>query len=198
MILFGFDPGGRNSFGWACLCIGESGEVVLPLHTGCTSSAPVAITEASRHTAGSAPVAVGIDAPLFWVDEGDRRADAGIRTRVCAAGGMGGTVGHVNALRGACLVQGVLAARQVAERWPSAKVTEAHPKALLRVHREEADKFLAAYLPAPPTEHERDAALAAYAAWAFAVQHTGWRDLVREEHAPFFPSGHTVAYWFPC
>ncbi len=197
MILFGFDPGGRNSFGWACLFINESGTPVA-LHTGCTSSAPVAIMEASRHAIGSAPVAVGIDAPLFWVDERDRRADAGIRTRVCAAGGMGGTVGHVNALRGACLVQGVLTARQIAETWPSAKVTEAHPKALLRVHLE-AGQFLADYLHAPPTEHERDAALAAYAAWAFAVQSTGWHDLVREEeHAPFFPSGPMVAYWFPC
>jgi predicted nuclease with RNAse H fold len=196
MILFGFDPGGLKNFGWACLCIGESGTPVA-LHTGCSSSALVAIKEAS-YAAGSAPVvAVGIDAPLFWVTEGDRRADAGIRMRVCAAGGRSGTVGHVNSLRGACLVQGVLAARQIAEEWPFAKVTEAHPKALLLVHLE-ARQFLADYLPAPPTEHERDAALGAYAAWAFAVQLTGWHDLVREEHAPFFPSGHTVAYWFPC
>lgn len=196
VFLLGFDPGGRNSFGWACLCIGESGTPVA-LNTGCASSAQVAITEASRHAAGSSPVAVGIDAPLFWVAEGDRMADARIRRLVCAAGGRGGTVGHVNSLRGACLVQGILAARQVAETWPCAIVTEAHPKALLQIHSE-ADEFIKNNLPHAPTEHQRDAALAAYTAWAIAAKFPGWRDLVPEEHAPFFPSGHQVSYWWPC
>ncbi len=196
MILFGFDPGGLHNFGWACLNIGKSG-IPISLNTGCSSNAPDAITEASRHAAGRAPVAVGIDAPLFWVAEGDRLADAGIRTRVCAAGGTSGNVGHVNSLRGACLVQGVLAARQVAETWPSTKITEAHPKALNLLHFE-AKKFLADNLPVPRTEHERDAALAAYAAWALATRSAGWVDLVIEESAPYFPSGHSVSYWFPC
>lgn len=195
MILLGLDPGGLKNFGWASLRIGESGTPIA-LQTGLSSSASAALKEAS-HAASSAPVAVGIDAPLFWITEGDRRADAGIRKLICAAGGSSGTVGHVNSLRGACLVQGILAARQVAETWPSAKVTEAHPKALLRIHSAAA-QFLTTYLPNPPTEHQRDAALAAYAAWAIAAQFKGWRDLVREEHAPFFPSGHPVFYWFPC
>lgn len=167
------------------------------LLTGCCSSAPAAI-KAATHAAGSAPpVAVGIDAPLFWVSDGDRRSDACIRKLVCAAGGTSGTVGHVNSLRGACLVQGVLAARQIAETWPSAKVTEAHPKALLRIHSE-ASRFLSGYLPDPPTEHERDAALAAYTAWAFAKDAIGWHDLMRKEHDPYFPSGQMASYWFPC
>lgn len=195
MILFGLDPGGLKNFGWACLSIGESG-TPTELHTGCCSSAPAAI-KAATHAAGSAPpVAVGIDAPLFWVPDGDRRSDSCVRKLVCAAGGRSGTVGHVNSLRGACLVQGVLAARQIAETWPSARVTETHPKALLRVHSE-AGRFLSGYFLDPPTEHERDAALAAYSAWAFTTEATGWRDLVREEHDPYFPSGHMVSYWFP-
>jgi len=195
MNLLGLDPGGLNSFGWANLRIGESGTPVA-LKTGVSSSASAALNEASRAD-GVAPVAVGIDAPLFWVTEGDRSADARIRRLVCAAGGHSGTVGHVNSLRGACLVQGILAARQVADSWPSATVTEAHPKALLRVHPA-ASKFLAMHLPNAPTEHERDAALAAFAAWAAAAHFPGWRDLLPEETAPFFPSGHVVSYWFPC
>lgn len=195
MILFGLDPGGLKNFGWACLSIGESG-TPTELHTGCCSSASAAI-KAATHAAGSAPpVAVGIDAPLFWVAEGDRRADAAVRRLVCASGGQSGTVGHVNSLRGACLVQGVLAAREMAEAWPTTKITEAHPKALLRVHTE-ASQFLSDYLPLAPTEHERDAVLAAYTAWGFSMRAAGWHDLVREEHAPYFPSGHVVSYWFP-
>lgn len=196
MILFGLDPGGLKNFGWACLSISESG-TPTELHTGCCSSAPAAIKAATLAAGSAPPVAVGIDAPLFWVAEGDRRSDAAVRKLVCASGGQSGTVGHVNSLRGACLVQGVLAARQIAETWPTAKVTETHPKALLRVHLE-SGRFLSSYLPAPRTEHERDAALAVYAAWAFATEATGWHDLVRTEHDPYFPSGHTVSYWFPC
>jgi hypothetical protein len=195
MNLLGLDPGGLNSFGWASLRIGESGSPIA-LKTGVSSSATTALSEASR-VAGTVPVSVGIDAPLFWVSEGDRRADARIRKLVCAAGGRSGTVGHVNSLRGACLVQGILAARAVANSWPSAIVTEAHPKALLRIHSA-ASEFLATYLPNAPTEHERDAALAAFAAWAAAANFAGWHDLTLEEPSPFFPSGHTVSYWFPC
>lgn len=194
MRFIGIDPGGRNSFGWAVLHIGESG-APASLRTGLCSLAGAALNQASE-AAASAPAAVGIDAPLFWVAAGDRRADARIRKLVCAAGGNSGTVSHVNSLRGACLVQGVLAAREAAELWPSAVVTEAHPKALLRLSLS-AREFLAAHLLEAPSEHERDAALASYAAWAAASSFSGWRDLVRDEEAPFFPGGHKVSYWFP-
>ena len=93
MNLLGLDPGGLNSFGWASLRIGKSGAPTVL--TGVSSSASTALSEASR-AAGAAPTAVGIDAPLFWVAEGDRKADARIRKLVCAAGGHSGTVGHVN------------------------------------------------------------------------------------------------------
>jgi predicted nuclease with RNAse H fold len=194
MIVIGLDPGGLNSFGWACLQIGESGNPIA-LNTGLASSAPSALDSAGK-IASFAPVAVGIDAPLYWVREGDRKADADIRKRICVVGGKSGTVSHVNSLRGACLVQGILAAHQVVETWPDVIVTEAHPKALLLIHPA-AGQFLASYLPNAPTEHQRDAALAAYTAWAVATQFSGWHNLVPEEHDPFFPSGHRVSYWFP-
>ena len=195
MNLLGLDPGGLNNFGWASLRIGAPSAPPI-LATGVASNASAALSEASR-AADEAPTAVGIDAPLFWVAEGDRKADARIRKLVIAAGGHSGTVGHVNSLRGACLVQGVLAARQIADSWPSATITEAHPKALLRVNLQ-AREFLARHFPNAPTEHERDAALAAFAAWAAVTKLAGWRDLLLEETAPFFPSGNAISYWFPC
>ncbi|MEQ1813193.1 MAG: hypothetical protein ABL860_01900 [Candidatus Nitrotoga sp.] len=194
MILLGFDPGGINSFGWATLHLDEAGQFVK-LTTGIASNAPDAIGNAWP-IAASAPAGVGIDTPLFWVEKGDRHADAYIRQRVVNAGGHSGTVNSVNSLRGACLVQGIITARLVATLWPSAIITEAHPKALLRLW-EEAELFVTNYLPPNYTEHERDAALAAVAASAAVNKHPSWCNLVLKEVAPFFPSGREVSYWFP-
>jgi hypothetical protein len=88
MNLLGLDPGGLKRFGWAHLRIGDSGTPIA-LNTGVSSSASAALNEASR-AAGVVPVAIGIDVPLFWVAEGDRRADARIRKLVCAAGAQSG------------------------------------------------------------------------------------------------------------
>jgi len=194
MILLGFDPGGINSFGWATLHLDEAGKFIS-LKTGIASNTPDAISNAWQNAA-SAPAGVGIDAPLFWVEKGDRRADSHIRTRVVAAGGHSGTVNSVNSLRGACLVQGILTARRVFDLWPSAIVTEAHPKALLRLW-EEAELFVIQNLLQNCTEHERDAALAAVAASAAVNKRPSWCNLVLAEVAPFFPSGQKVSYWFP-
>jgi hypothetical protein len=195
MLLLGFDPGGIKRFGWAVLHVGEADSVVS-LKTGVASNAPDAVREAGQ-CAPAAPAGVGIDAPLFWVPKGDRCADSHIRTRVVAARGQPGTVSSVNSLRGACLVQGILTARLVAASWPSAIVTEAHPKALLRLNRD-AERFTATHLSPDPEEHARDAALAAFAAWAAVIARPSWRNLVLEETtAPFFPSGKAVTYWFP-
>jgi hypothetical protein len=166
MNLFGFDPGGYRRFGWAVLSIAPTGNP-LNLKTGITSYGQAALDLAYEASGKIDPLAVGIDSPMFWVEQGDRYVDTHIRKRVCAAGGHSGTVSHVNSLRGACLVQGILTARKISERWPEAKITEAHPKALLLIWAE-TKIFLAANFPASSTEHERDAAIAAYSAWAMA------------------------------
>lgn len=196
MVLLGFDPGGIKKFGWATLHVDEVGEIAS-LATGVASNAPEAVRNAA-HGATSEPVGIGIDAPLFWVQEGDRRVDSYLRNRVRAAGGHNGTVNSVNSLRGACLVQGILTARIVATSWPSAIITEAHPKALLRLHAE-AERFVTNHLPPIHKEHERDAAIAAFAALAAVTTRQSWRNLVleMEEVDPFFPGGREVSYWFP-
>lgn len=194
MVVLGFDPGGVDRFGWAMLHVADAGALVS-IKTGVVSTAPDAVREAGR-SASSAPAGVGIDAPLFWVQHGDRHADSHIRKRVVAAGGQSGTVSSVNSLRGACLVQGVLTARLVAASWPNAIVTEAHPKALLRLHAD-ARRFADEHVSSDHQDHERDAALAAFSAWAAVIRRHGWRDLVLAESDPFFPSGKEVSYWFP-
>lgn len=194
MILVGFDPGGLNNFGWAVLEIGPAASLSR-LESGAAVSSKAAWRAVTEHVT-QPPAGVGIDAPLYWSEDGDRQADAAIRRRVIAAGGHGATVNAVNSMQGACLVQGILLARRAAASWPEALITECHPKALLRIHAE-AQRFVAAHIGASISEHARDAALAAYAAWAAARADPGWHDLVPDQAAPFFPGGARISYWFP-
>ena len=125
MLVVGLDPGGAAAFGWAIL----SGSFDAPQFVvgGVCTGARAAVEAAAKHLHVD-PLAVGIDAPLFWSASGDRRADSIVRKLVCKAGGRGGTVSHVNSLQGACLVEGAIAARLVRDRWPVAQITEAHPR----------------------------------------------------------------------
>lgn len=193
MYFVGFDPGGKNAFGW-CVVSFLGGKATCV--GGVVDHVSAAIDAAKRSLQGP-PVAVGIDAPLFWVEQGDRNADQEVRALVLAAGGSGGTVGHVNSLRGACLAQGAMAAKFSADTWPETAITEAHPKALIRVC-DEAQRFVSELdLPPSPSDHCRDAALAAFSAYALATSMEGWRDLAAHDRRPFFPSGRPVHYWFP-
>lgn len=115
---------------------------------------------------------------------------------VCALGGSSGTVSHVNSLRGACLVQGILVARAALAAWPQAKLTEAHPKALLRVWSKAA-AFVEQVANAVASEHERDAVLAAFTAHQFHLATEGWRNLSELDPGSYDPIGVRAAYWFP-
>lgn len=199
MIFAGFDPGGENAFGWAVLTLNNC---QLKLDSSGTCSYALSALEAlSNALRGRKPKAIGIDAPLHWVASGDREADKIVRGLVREAKGMPSTVNHVNSLRGACIVQGVLIAHLTQLRWEKEKtlVTEAHPKALLQVSssaRKWANRLKLQNKP----EHERDAALAAYCAHAFAFtkKSRNWRNLVSpNEQELFFPSGKEAAYFFP-
>jgi hypothetical protein len=189
----GFDPGGKSAFGWAVLAkVGADLELVA---TGTCAGARAALAAAAI-ASPTIPVAFGTDSPLYWVEAGDRKADAVVRKMVCAAGGSSGTVSHVNSLRGACLVQGILVIRFAAELWPMASITETHPKALLKVSKS-AREFAERIAKRVITEHERDAALAAFAAFSMVEYSEGWTDLAETDVRPFFPGGKRLAYWFP-
>ncbi len=194
MKFLGFDPGGHNRFGWACLDVDHDGEVG-DLRLGTCSNAEAAIEASVACTANSPVLGIGIDAPLYWVSAGDRNADKAVRTAVTENGGASGTVSHVNSLRGACLVQGVLIAHFSAREWPDALITEAHPKAIRWVLPEfetsltEFSNF--------GNEHEKDAALAAKCAWAAWIKKLGWIDLLLGDSNALPPFATKVSYWFP-
>jgi len=156
----------------------ESGKPTARRDTGIASAAPEAI-RAAREVAATPPVGIGIDAPLFWAQAGDRRVDQIVRKRLVAAGGKTGTVSHVNSLRGACLVQGILTAKLAAADWPAAVVTETHPKALRRLSAA-AEEFVMRHLRPGSSDHECDALLAAYTAWAAVTRQSGWRNIATE------------------
>ena len=193
MVFVGFDPGGARAFGWAILRTAESGTQLLA--TGTCSCARQAL-DAVRAAAVQQPRALAVDAPLFWSESGDRKADQYVRRMVCSAGGSSGTVSHVNSLRGACLVQGVFITRMASLVWPHAEISEAHPKALAVVSSQAAE-FLRAFVNRVASEHESDAILAAYSALNYANRVEEWRDLVALEESIFFPAGKSVAYYFP-
>jgi len=210
MWLLGLDPGGDQRFAW-CTAEARDGSPLCLRKSGVESDAAAAISSAF----GALPrsdelVGAGIDSPLFWSLGGDRAADRLIRGQIRRLGApaSAGTVQHVNSLRGACLVQGVLAAHLLRKAVSSVRITEAHPKALLwlagaasavrpvrSISLAEVRAFIACETEGL-SEHERDAALAAVGAWAMLVRPAGWRDLVLDEPDPFVPVP-PVEYWMP-
>jgi len=187
----GIDPGGEDATGWCVL--GAEGAKPIEVITGVCTGVSECFSAVRAHINGE-PFSIGIDAPLFWTASGDRLSDRRIRSAVVSAGGKSGTVSHVNSLRGACLVQGVLAAATAANIWPLIKITEAHPKALLRLWPE-AGEFVRGYQFR--SEHERDAALGAYSALAFFERRQGWIDWASREKDFYVPGAYVPAYWFP-
>jgi len=175
-------------------------------------SADVAVA-AAFNTVGDlgSVAAAGIDAPLFWTPSGVRRVDAIIRRAMHARGAktLSGTVQQLNSLRGACLVQGLVAAILLGESVKGVPITETHPKALLwllgiaSAERPHADVRLAhveqlvSYDGPSLTEHERDAAISLAAACAMHQKRRGWTNLLHYEQRAlqFVPGG--VAYWMP-
>jgi hypothetical protein len=209
MVLVGLDPGGKNAFGW---CVAENVST-LPLRiraAGVADDVGSALRAIDEARAGTEIAAAGIDAPMFWTSSGDRRVDAYVRTTICDLGASSGTVGHVSSLRGTCLVQGMLAAMMLRERYPKLPVSEAHPKATLWMLREATrqrrassvtSRDLAKYFETSQqeaaTDHERDAALGALGAWAMAHHATKWRDIRGLDTDAITPLGEPVGYWVP-
>jgi len=207
-VYVGFDPGGFGTFGWAVLS-GDS----LPLRLEDRGIADQArnACEAAMKSAGPNVQAIGIDAPLFWNSGGDRIADQRVRTAIAKLGSAGGTVSSVNSLRGACLIQGMMAALICREKLgKEASLTEAHPKALLWLMRlatrerrpadirlDELGRFVKAEGVFEATDHERDAVLGAITAFAMGSKLDGWQDLYALEPNPMTPLDLRPGYWMP-
>lgn len=210
--LAGFDPGGEDHFGW-CVAEVQPEAALVVRKAGVVSGAPLAVAEALQAIpAGSELVAAGIDSPLYWSATGDRHADAVIRDRIRRLGCVtaGGTVQHVNSLRGACLVQGVLVAHLLRIKAPRVSITESHPKALLWLMGIASPQRgtsaitlddLGDHFRCETTgrsEHERDAALAVLTAWAMVQRRHDWHNLLlKEDKDNVFHPVSNVAYWMP-
>jgi hypothetical protein len=207
-VTLGFDPGGAGQFGWAVL---ECPSNVTPRLRACGS----ALHADDAVHAGCAKlrvddrlVAAGIDSPMYWTPSGDRAAERIVRDAMRARGArnVGGTVQHPNSLRGACVVQGPTTALLLRHRFPGVPITEAHPKALLwllgiatstrQPGQLAPQDFEALFRCSYSCEHERDAILAAWTAYAMVTQRFGWINLVERERDPLFIGGK-VGYWLP-
>jgi hypothetical protein len=132
-IYLGFDPGGAGHFGW---CVArESGSRTLPLIVlgiDVADHARDAVEAAIGHVPAGEPVlAAGIDAPLIWSRIEGRKVEGELRCQIRRADSKTaeGTVQHVNSLRGACVVQGMMTAVFLREAFAGLPLSEAHPKA---------------------------------------------------------------------
>lgn len=209
MRFVGLDPGGYRQFGW---CVIEGSALPLSLiRSGCSNDAEKAVHDVLE-IFGPLPQigGIGIDSPLFWTPSGRRHVDFVVREAIKAAGApnVGGTVQQVNSLRGACITQGVVAAHLLRRAVPGVRITEAHPKALLWLIKVASAKcrvlditmvHLAKFFTCEATvltEHERDAALGALAAWAMVTVAAGWRDISLYEKNSMVPIP-PVEYWMP-
>lgn len=153
----GADPGGKRAFGLAFLDDDGSARCYT-----CSSTA-----EASSRISFE-PLGVGIDAPMWWSagPSGWRKSDLELR-RAYEIGA--GTVLCTNSLRGAALVQSLLLAELLRQRFPAVQITESHPKALLIAcykNNNRADNVRSFFRDfgitgTPEDEHQEDALIAA-------------------------------------
>lgn len=165
----GLDPGGQQAFGVAQLS--ECGN----FDTAVVDSLDQAISRVKEWAKTSPPSGIGIDAPLWWssAEGGSRAVDDYLRQRY---GLSSGTVQSPNSLRGAVAILGPLAAKILRAEYSVSKISETHPKALLRAYQLkrltlEGSRAVTRFGDLHEarsivfkTDHERDALLGAFAA----------------------------------
>ena len=194
-VVLGFDPGGTNKFGWS-ICEIAGGQLGI-IETGVASDALEVIRKVSAALPSNVRVlAAGIDAPMFWSRTGNRTVDGIIREELSGRGYPTRSVLEVNQLWGVVLVQGVLLGSYIHQEFNAVPITEAHPKVLLRLLNDSESARLT-QLTDGRSEHERDAVVAAFAAWSMHRRAPGWRNLYWDEPNPILPLGTPVSYWMP-
>jgi hypothetical protein len=184
------------------------------VESGVADHAAEAVDRVDAVVGANAVLAVAVDAPLSWAAGGDRHSDQRLRSAIGGFGAPSSTVQHVNSLRGACLVQGIVSVILLRGRRPMLCASEAHPKAtlwLLKLARvglaphSVGIQDLGSVLTPPrrlksgerEREHERDAAVAALSAWAMHHEPDGWEDLSPWDVANISPLEPRPTYWMP-
>ncbi len=176
-IILGLDPGGKGNFGWVLLEFSTK----LPLNllsSGVADHAETAVNMAFNEASllGGEVIVAAIDAPLCWISGPEREADRNLRKERNSIGCRG--VMHINSLSGACLAQGMMAAKMLEAR--GIDLVETHPGSVEDIlkYRGELEASLSKeILSLPHRDHQRDAALAALAAWAWLIKQPNWNDL---------------------
>ena len=191
--VLGFDPGGkqgRGHFGWS-ICQVARGILEPPaaVQVGVAHDA----LEARESVLGALPdnatvLSAGIDAPLFWGNRGYRHVDEVLKRSLAA---VANSVCHINGMRGACLIQGVVLAHHLRGRWPGLEITECHPRVLNHLltlaGQDPWEQHLMANIRADPGGHKRDATRAAISAWAMVENLNDWIDIYPREPDPVHP-----------
>ncbi len=205
--VLGFDPGGKagaGGFGWS-ICEVVNG-VLMPPIAGQMGVAHDALEARDRVMAAlpdnAIVTAAGIDAPLFWGSRGYRHVDQVLKDNLAE---VANSVCHINGMRGACLVQGIVLAHHLRERemWQRLEITECHPRVLhhLLEVAGEAGMVQGLMVNIGPDrgDHIRDATRAAISAWAMAQNRNGndWIDLYPYEPDPVHQFDPPVHYWMP-
>jgi predicted nuclease with RNAse H fold len=212
----GFDPGGKNKFGWCVARTIENSKLEITA-CGVSSNARESFENVIMELKGETLFAAGIDSPLFWSADGmPREVDVYARKVIdfLGAPAVGGTVQNVNSLRGACLVQGLTICKLLVEKYSNIKITEAHPKALLWslliANKRNLVVDINVEMLSPEyinmnklnnnllndKDDKRDAILATIAARAMAFENSDWEDISAIDKKPIFLSNQ-VYYWMP-
>ena len=216
-IILGFDPGGKNAFGWS-ICRTKGGQLQKPCTAGNADDALSVLqavegyVEKDSNLRDLRVLAAGIDAPMFWSRRGNRKVDDYLRRHLKSAR-LTSSIMQVNSLQGAALVQGVLLGKLLRDTW-DLRITESHPKAVeyLIWHSNQStliemmgkvieglkqQKYGGQGKEDARLSHMRDATLAAISAWAMVHEHPNWQNLYEREPQPVQPFGTPVAYWMP-
>ncbi len=155
----GADPGGIDKFGLAFL------DSTGKMPACCTVSSVDEAVKRIKMVCRGTPLGLGIDAPMWWSScaGAGRKSDRRIRDKY---GIKPGTVQSANSLRGAALVGGAMLAFRIREEFPDTRITETHPKALLKALKLDATGFAERYNISSDwnNEHERDALIGAVCA----------------------------------
>ena len=204
--ILGFDPGGKDHFAWSVCAV--EGSQLLYCQSGVADNAQEVMQDLQL-PASAQVVAAGIDAPMVWSYRGNRFVDniigKELKGKTLPKGrGLptkGGRVLAVNSLRGGALVQGLLLGKYLRETYPALAITEAHPTALLRLLNvpcfQSQLNLLCNLIADIANEHERDATIAAFAAWSMCQPADGWNDLYPQEPCQVMPFGTSGSYWMP-
>lgn len=103
----------------------------------------------------------------------------------------------MNSLRGACLIQGMLTAIILRERFQGLPLIEAHPKVAIELLQDRADGALTELTLDDLSEHERDAAIAALAARSASLSDGTWEDVLALTAADYTPLDPPPQFWHP-